>query len=392
MLSYNTLALPNIQRLVSTRSFMSAKKRNIIIFIGIALILAIFLFSHFGGSSRAPKSGPVSISISQVIQQDVTVMAEAVGTVQAYNTVNVTSLVDGQLLSVGFKEGDMVQPGQILFQIDPRPFQVQLAQAQAGLAKDQASLSTAESALRRNAALLPQGFVAKQDYDTLKNNAAALAATIKADQATVANAQLQLSHATITAPIQGKTGSLLVQVGNLVKASNTNPLVIINQISPIYVAFTLPQEKLPYIQNEMAAGAVPVYVEEKIQPDGMLQGTLGFIDNTVDPTTGSIQMKATFPNKDLKLWPGQFVNVKIPQIQIKNALLVPTDAVQAGPNGNYVYVVNANNTVSLRPVTPGASIGENTVITQGLKLGETIVTAGQLRLIDGAQVKVIKNK
>lgn len=371
---------------------MTAQKRNIIIGSILTVLLLIFLYSHFGGRAQSAQSGPVSVSVSPVVQKDVTVMAEAVGTVQAYNTVNVTSLVDGQLMSVGFKEGDMVQPGQILFQIDPRPFQVQVAQAEANLAKDQASLNTAASALKRNTALLPQGFVAKQDYVTLQNNVAALTATVKADQATVDNAKLQLSYATIAAPIAGKTGSLLVKVGNIVKASNTNPLVIINQISPIYVAFTLPQEKLPYIQAEVAAGTVPVYVADKLQPDTLLQGNLGFIDNTVDATTGTIQMKATFPNKDLKLWPGQFVNVKIPQINLKKAMLVPTAAVQAGPNGNYVYVVNNNNTVSLRSVSPGAEIDELTVITQGLKLGETVVTAGQLRLIDGSQITIINAK
>lgn len=365
------------------------RRNRILIIATFVVILGVFLVLKFGASSQAPAPAVVTVSASPVVQKDVTVMADAVGTVQAYSTVNVTSLVDGQLMSVGFREGEMVHPNQVLFKIDPRPLQVQLQEAQANLDKDQASLSTAQSALKRNAELLPKGYIAKQDYDALRNNAAALAATVKSDQAAVANAELQLSYATITAPIEGKTGDLLIHVGNLVKASNTNPLVVINQITPIYVAFTLPQEKFPFVQSEMAKGSVPVYVVDKTAPDGkMLEGTLGFIDNTVDATTGTIQMKATFPNADQKLWPGQYVDVKIPLLQLRKALLVPTDAIQAGPNGNYVYIIGADKKAHLQLVTPGAAIDENTVINEGVKSGQVVVTAGQLRLIDGTPVKV----
>jgi multidrug efflux system membrane fusion protein len=355
-------------------------KRWVILII-IAVVAAIVYLIVRNNASVSRVAPRINVNVSPVIQKDVTVETTVIGNVQAYTTVNIKSSVDGQLVSVGFKEGDIVKANQVLFTIDQRPFQITLAQVQATLARDRALLSTAQSALKRNTPLLEKGFISQQDFDAAQNTAAALTATIQVDEAMVNTAKLQLDYCTIKAPIEGRTGSLLVHAGNLVKANDPNALVVINQLMPINVVFNLPENKLPEVQREFfSQQSVPVFVS----------GVLTFINNAVDMTTGTIQMKAIFPNTDNKLWPGEFVRAKVPIAHLSNAKLVPTTAIQAGPKGTYVFVVTADNHVKLQLIKVGPDIGDETVIADGLTPGTLVVTAGQLRLTEGASIKPTK--
>lgn len=371
---------------------MKLKPRPVLLILSILIIIFFIFFLRIKHSPKTNDvNNQVTVAVSKSQQKDVLLTSQVIGTVQAYSSVALKSRVDGEVLNVNFKEGDMVQQGQLLATIDPRLFQVQLNQALANLARDQAQLDNANFALRRGLKLAPQGYISKQDLDQLTANQKGAAATVKADQAAVDSAKLQLSYTTIYAPITGRTGNVLIKPGNLIKANDTSPLVTINQVTPIYVVFSIPQQQLYIIRQELNQGPLTLTVYFDKQQISSETGILTFIDNTVDTTTGTIQMKGTFANPKQILWPGQFVTVSVPLGQLKQAIVVPTLAVQAGPDGNFIFVINAEQKAVVRKVEVGSSVGDETVISSGLKAGETVVTEGQLRLIDGASVRIVSN-
>jgi multidrug efflux system membrane fusion protein len=325
-----------------------------------------------------------------VQQQDVTLSTHAIGTVQAYATVAIKSRVDGQLLRVGFKDGDHVKKDQLLFQIDPRAYQIQVATALANLQKDEANLATAQSNLERSIPIAKKGYLSKQDFEQVKNNVTALAATVAADQAALTNAKLQLSYCTIYSPLAGRAGNLLVDTGNLIKANDTTPLVTINQIKPIYVTFNLPEENLRSVAAQLRSGPVSININIDKPKPVTLTGTLSSIDNSVDTTTGTITLKALLTNDQHYLWPGEFVKVSLPIAELQQALTVPTEAIQAGPNGSYVFIVENNKLARLKPVMLGAAVGNITVVNSGLKLQDMVITSGQLGITDGVAIQVVK--
>ncbi|HUI44025.1 MAG TPA: efflux RND transporter periplasmic adaptor subunit [Terriglobia bacterium] len=328
----------------------------------------------------------VPVTVAQAAVKTIPVEIQVIGNGEAYNTVNVKAQVDGMLQKAYFHDGEDVQQGQLLFTIDPRPFQASLDQAQAALARDEAQLHNAEDQFNRNAELFKEGIVSKDQYDTFQTNMQALGATVRADQAAIENARIQLGYCTIRSPIGGRTGSLLIKEGNLVK-NNDAALVVINQISPLYVDFSVPEQYLDQVKHLAAAGPLQVEAVIPQDPDDPERGTLSFINNTVDTTSGTVLMKGTFPNAGKRLWPGQYVNVVLTLESQKDAVVVPTAALQTGPNGKYVYVVKPDKSVELRPVVPGISNEGSTVIAKGIASGETVVTDGQLRLYPNAKVE-----
>lgn len=358
--------------------------------VALALILifaAIFLFYFFVKNKKEIPVNAISVTAAKVQKKDVTIRAHAIGNVVPYLSVSVRSRVDGQLLEVGFKEGDYIKEGQKIFQIDQRPFQVASDQAAASLLRDQAQLENYKNILKRYTSLTNKGYISKQDFDQANANVKSQEAMIEADKATLANAKLNLNYATIVAPISGRTGSLLINQGNLVKMTDSNPLVIINQITPIYVNFALPEQQLPYIQQAMQNGSVAVSFQRQGQ-NTVLQGKLSFIDNAVNTDTGTIQLKALYDNTKEELWPGSYVNVSLPMYDIHDALVVPTRAIQAAPDGSFVFVVNSDSEVHKKMIKVGPEVVGDTVIVDGLKEGERVVTTGQIQLIDGSKVQI----
>jgi multidrug efflux system membrane fusion protein len=309
----------------------------------------------------------------------------AIGTVQASNTVTVRARVQGIVARVHFREGEDVKEGAILFTLDRGPLEAELRQAQANLARDQAQLDNARKDAERYAELARQGFVAQQQADQTQAAAKALAATVRADQAAVDNARIQLGYTIIRAPIAGRTGALLVHEGDLVKVSDT-PMVVVNQIHPVDIAFALPERELPEIRARSAERALRVRAQAPQGGRPLGEGALTFIDNRVDQVTGTIGLKASFPNEKGALWPGQFVNVVLTLAVDPAATVVPTPAVEMGQSGRYVFVVRPDQTAELRSVTVAREVGEETVIAAGVSPGETVVTDGQLRLVPGAKV------
>jgi multidrug efflux system membrane fusion protein len=331
---------------------------------------------------------PVAVTVANAVRGEAPDLIVANGIVEPLQTVAVQSQVGGVLTAVHFKEGDAVNKGQVLFEIDPRPFKAALDQAVANLARDNAQLISFQNDANRYAALVLKDFVTKSQADQATAAAEAQKAVIEADKATIDNAKFNLDNATITAPISGKTGSLLVKQGNLVKPGSAPPLVVINQIEPILVHFTVPDEQFPNVQKYSAGGELHV----SVMPRGATtpeEGTLNFLDNGVDTTTGAIMIKAEFANKAGRLWPGQFVSVALQLFVDKNAVLVPTTAVQMGQDGQFVYVVNKDLKAVVQPVTIGRTIGDRTVITKGVDVGNRVVTDGQSRLTPNAKVEVM---
>lgn len=358
-------------------------KYTLIAFIAILLLYALFRFFGKQAEHNVP---PVSVVAAEVVQRDVDIIVKVLGTVEPYATVEIKSMVTGPIAEVGFKEGDLVQKGQILFILDERSFIAALNAAKAQLLRDEATRTNNELLLKRHAQLVKQGYTSKQDYDTFLSNAKAIAATVQGDQATVDNAQLQLEYATIRAPIAGKTGNITLKVGSVVKANDTVSLVTINQINPIYVTFTLPQTKFAAIQSRIRQSKIMIKVitsDKKIET-----GELSFIDNTINTTTGSITLKGIFANENQNLWPGQYVTVEIPVESLQQAVLIPTLALLTGQRGFYVYVVDEKNIVHIRDVVPGDEVENLVVIIKGLHKGERVVTAGQLAIQDGTAVVI----
>jgi membrane fusion protein, multidrug efflux system len=385
---------------------------------GWALASALFLAGcsdNAAGKARV-QVPPVPVMVSDAVEKTLPVQLTAVGNAQAYTSVGIKSQVNGQIMEVRFKEGQDVKKDDLLFVIDPRPFEAALRQAEAALGQRQAEVQQAQANLERDQAqlanakvqegryrdLVDRELIAREQYDQLRTNWAALEATVQADRAAVENAKastraaqanvdsarLQVAYTAIRAPIDGRTGNLLVQNGNIIKANDDNPIVVINQVHPIYVSFAVPEQNLPDIKKYYrAAGELRVIARLPRQQETLATGDLSFVNNTVDMTTATIQLKATFANLDNALWPGQFLDVSL-VLTSRTAVVVPSQAIQPGQKGPYVFVVKPDMTVESRPVVPGTRLGAETVIEQGLRGAERIVIDGQLRLIPGAKIEI----
>lgn len=341
-----------------------------------------------GRGSEARSAIPVTVT--GVVQKSVPLQVAAIGAVEAYSTVSVRAQITGTLTRVHFKEGQDVKRGELLFTIDPRPFEATLRQAEATLARDSALLENAREQARRYAELVKKEYVSREQYDQVRANANALEATVEADRAAVETAKVQLSYCTIYSPIDGRVGSLLVNEGNLVRVNDTTPLVVINQISPIFVTFSLPEQNLAEIKKRMVGTTLKVRATIPESEDRPEEGALSFIDNVVDRTTGTIKFKGTFGNGDRRLWPGQFVRVALTLSVQSNAIVIPSQAVQAGQDGQHVFVLKTDSEVELRPVVVTRSFGGEAIIGKGLKPGEKVVTDGQFLLGPGSKVQVKK--
>jgi multidrug efflux system membrane fusion protein len=342
-----------------------------------------------GEAQQAQPAGPppaVPVTTAAVVRKDLPLEVGVIGTVEAFSTVTVRAQITGELTSVKFQQGDDVQAGQELFTLDRRPLEAALQQAEANLQRDTAQAQNARAIVERYEALVERGIIAREQRDTARATLAALEGTLAADRAAVENAKVQLQYATIKAPIQGRTGALMVTAGNLVRANDQTPLVTINQVSPIFVSFAFPEASLSALRRYMGRGALRV---EAAPTDGTgppAVGEITFVDNAVDQTTGTIKLKGTFANESRALWPGQFVNVVVRLTTETAALVVPTVAVQTGPEGSYVYLVKPDQTVEMRPVTVARVAGVESMIASGVAAGDTVVTDGHLRLVPGGRV------
>ena len=356
------------------------------------LVVSAGLPACSSSDAQSPGGGgggaAVPVTVGRVVEKEMPLDVNVVGTVEAFSTVAVRAQVTGELQNVNFKQGDDVQAGQVLFTLDHRPLEAALRQAEANLARDTAQAANAKVIAQRMEDLVERGVGTREQRDTARTTAAALDAVVGANRAAVENARVQLQYATIRAPISGRTGALMVHAGNLVRANDQTPLVVINQVSPIYVSFGIPEALLPDLRRYMAMRELDVEAlppNEDVEP---AHGRITFVDNQVDQTTGTIRIKATFPNSNRRLWPGQFVNVKVKLAVDAGALVVPSVAVQAGPEGSYVYVVKGDQTVEMRPVEVARTAGTETVLRAGVKPGETVVTDGQLRLVPGSRISI----
>jgi multidrug efflux system membrane fusion protein len=335
---------------------------------------------------RTDAQDAVPVTVGVVTPKDVPIVIRVIGTVESYSTVSVKALVGGELRRVSFEEGQNVRKGQLLFEIDPRPYEAALEQARAQLDRDKAQLKNAQADAERYAGLVEKDYVTPSEYDKVLTSAAALEATVQADDAAVKSAALELEYCTIRSPIDGRTGALMVHRGNIVKANADTPLVVIEQMDPIYVSFFVPERSLTEIKNRQAEGTLTVQATVPDSGSHSVAGRLSFIDSTVDSQTGTVLLKATFSNPERLLWPGQFVNVGLTLATKNGALVVPTEAIQTGQQGSYVFVVKPDLTVESRPVVTGETMEHESVIEKGVSAGEKIVTDGQLRLVPGAKI------
>ena len=329
-----------------------------------------------GGRSREA----VPVLVATAVQKPIPVQIQAVGNAEAFQTVSVKSQVTGVLNKAHFKEGQNVRKGQLLFTIDPRPFEAVLRQAEANLARDVAQLQNAREQARRYAELVKKQYVSQEQYDQIRTNADAMEATVDADRAAVENAKVQLSYCYIYSPIDGQVGTLLVNEGNLVRVNDAAPLVVINQITPINVTFSVPEQHLADISRHMATGTLKVdarFPSDEGRPE---QGHLAFVDNAVDRTTGTIKLKAEFKNSARRLWPGQFINVALTLSTQADAVVIPSEAVQVGQEGQHVFVVKPDKRVEVRPVTVSRTTEGEAIIAKGLTAGEQVVREGQFLL------------
>jgi multidrug efflux system membrane fusion protein len=362
------------------------------LFFGLLVGSTAALTACSAGDAQTSGSGAgqsaVPVTVDRVVEKVMPLDVSVVGTVEAFSTVAVRAQVTGELKDVNFQQGDDVQAGQVLFTLDHRPLEAALNQAEANLARDTAQAANAQVIAQRMDDLVERGVGTREQRDTARTTAAALEAVVGANRAAVENAKVQLQYATIRAPIAGRTGALMVHAGNLVRANDQAPLVVINQVSPIYVSFGIPEGLLPDLRRYMAQRQLEVEAlppNEEIAPAA---GSISFVDNQVDQTTGTIRIKATFSNANRRLWPGQFVNVRVRLTSDPRALVVPSVAVQAGPEGHYVFVVKGDQTVEMRPVVVERTAGVQTVLKEGVKPGETVVIDGQLRLVPGSRISI----
>jgi multidrug efflux system membrane fusion protein len=367
-------------------------------------LLSFAALALTGCSSQAPEASnakttqrnqanavkrPVPVLAARALQKDFPLEIRAIGNVESYATVAIKARITGELQKIHFKEGQEVAKGDLLFTIDARPLEAALREARARLEKDKALAEKAEADNRRYENLVQGGFISREQYDQVRSNLTSLQATVAGDEAVVDNARLQLGYTAIYSPISGRTGTILIDQGNMIKANDDNKsLVVIEQVQPIYVSFSVPETNLPQIMERTKGQDLVV----NAMPDGSMsepeKGKLTFVDNTVDSRTGMIRLKGTFDNRARKLWPGQFVNIALSLGRLQNVVTVPSQAVQTGENGLFVFVIPADNTVQLKPVKAGKSYGGETIIESGVMAGDLVVTDGHLRLTPGAAVVI----
>jgi len=361
--------------------------------VAVFVLTAIVVIWRLGLGTQAPPaaaqtSAPaIPVTVGTVAAQDVPVFLQGIGTVQAYNMVAIKSRVDGQIVKIDFREGQDVRAGDPLLQIDPRPYQAMLEQAQATKQKDEAQLVGAQADLERYAQLVPSGHQTRQSYDQQKAQVAQLQAAVKGDEAQINTAKLNLGYADIRSPIDGRLGAKLVDKGNLVRASDNAPLVTITEVKPIFVSFTLPQETLYEILENQKKAPLVVRAYGADGKKQLAEGKLTLIDNAIDQSTGTIRLKARFDNEEERLWPGAFVNTRLILSVRNGAATVPSQTVQEGPNGHYAYVIKPDDTVERRAVDVASIQDGIAVVTKGLSPGERVVVDGQYRLTNGARVK-----
>jgi membrane fusion protein, multidrug efflux system len=369
---------------------MSTRKKLFSGIFALALLaagaFAIFQASR-GSRAEVPKSTPVvPVTAAPIVLKTMPVRLLAIGNVEPFTTVAIKARVDGQLVSVKFKEGDEVRQGAVLFEIDARPFAASLKQAQANLLRDKALLDRAGEQEKRYKDLLGKNFISPDAYEQVRTNQATAAAVVAADDAAIENAKLSLEYCTIRAPVTGYAGRIQLQQGNMIKANDTGPLVTINQIVPVYASFSVPEQNIAEIRKYQADGVLKVQATFPNAAHAPVAGKLSFIDNSADMTTGTIKLKAEFPNIDKALWPGQFVNVVLTLYEQKDAIVAPSAAVQNGPSGQYVYLIKPDMTVELRNIKIARAEANDTVVTSGLQEGDQVVVVGQLRLAPGTKV------
>lgn len=356
------------------------------------LIVSLAAILDLGGCTSQhadPPSAPaVPVTVARVARKSVPLAIEAIGSVLPYRTVSVEPQVTGQLLSVHFQEGQDVQKGDLLFSIEPASFRAALDQAQGKLAHDKAQAVNSALILERTEHLYAEKVTSKEQLDQAQAVAAEDQAAVRTDEAAVEYARLQLSYCSVYSPVDGRTGSLLVHPGNQVKANDQPVLVVINQVTPVYVAYSIPERYLPDVRKYMAKGSLAVEAVIPDDPQRPEVGTATFMDNTVDRATGTIQLKATFPNRNRRLWPGQFVNTIVRLAEQTNAIVVPSQAIETGQKGTFVYVMKADQTAEIRPVTVERNAGADAVISAGLQPGETVVTDGQIMIFPGAHLQL----
>jgi membrane fusion protein, multidrug efflux system len=361
--------------------------------LGLAVGVALLACAALVGCSRGQKSAKantpppaVPVGVATVRQRDFPVYLTGLGSVLAFNTVALKTRIDGQITQVNFQEGQDVKVGELLIQIDPKPYDVALATAQANLQRDEAQLRYAQTQFERQKALYAGGVIAKQDLDTQEASLGQYEGTIAADKAAIDNAKLNLFYTRITSPINGRIGLRQVDIGNYVQASSTSPMVIITQMHPIAIDFTLPEDQLQAVRQRMKEGTLTVDVYSRDDQTKLSAGKLLTIDNQIDQTTGTAKLKAVFENPDNNLWPNQFVNVHLLLETKKDAITIPVSAVQRGPQGTFTYLVDTNDTVQLRPIEVSLTQGSAAVIKSGLQPGERVVTDGQEKLQAGSRV------
>jgi len=375
----------------------TSRKNRRVLAIGLVVILiAAALVYMFTGSpqqqrragGRFAAEGPVPVLVAAAARADVPVYLGAVGTTRALNTVTVRAQVDGKLIEVAFKEGQDVNKGDVLARIDPTTFQAQLNQAAAKKAQDEAQLANTRIDLDRYEKLAATNAINRQQADTQRALVAQNAALVQADQAAIENAQAMLAYTTIAAPIGGRTGIRQVDEGNIVHASDSTGIVTLTQLRPISILFNLPQQELNQVNSAFAKNPLSVEAQRSDNDAVIDRGTLRVVDNQVDASTGTVKLKAEFPNTELQLWPGQFVNVRLLIDTLKQVVVIPTGAVQRGPNGTFVYVVKDDNTVAMRPINVQKQDETQTVVASGLEPPERVVTTGFARLADGGKITI----
>jgi len=378
-----------VQRLPRAFWRLDTRTRWIIGAAAAAVVLAL-LWLVLGGGSAKHKALPPAVIVAAATSKTVTVVEQTIGTVVANSTVQVTARVSGQLMSAPFKEGQIVHAGDLLFRIDPKPFQAALEQARAQLAKDSAQLFSAENDQKRYDALFAQHAASSQQRDQADATAKGLVATVASDRAALDVAKLNLGYTQIRSPIDGKTGPILIQPGNLIAVNGASPLVVLTQIQPVKVSFSLPQSDLPQIQERYRVHELSVLLDLHEATGKRLTAPVDFIDNEVNAQTGTIELRATFDNSDQRLVPGQLVDVAVNLKTLKNATVVQREAVNDGPNGRYVFVVAQTGEVVMRPVNVLFDDGTSMAVSGGVKPGDKVITDGQLRVVPGAKVAIVQ--
>jgi multidrug efflux system membrane fusion protein len=373
--------------------FLTAIAVTVLVVLAVAFVKRHRVAQAGGGAPGAGRGAMTSLAVpivpGVVEQKDVPIFLDGLGTVQAFNTVTVRSRVDGEVRRIAFVEGQDVRQGDLLAQIDPAPYQAQLDQNIARKAQDEAQLAVAKLTLSRDAQLLASRILAQQDYDTQQAQVDQLVATVKGDQAAIDSARVNLAYTTITSPLDGRTGIRQVDQGNIIHETDSNGIVVITQLRPISVVFTLPEQNLPEIQRHLSAGeTLSVFAVARDDRTALGEGKLAVIDNQIDISTGTIRLKATFPNDNFRLWPGQFVNVRLLLTTITNGLVVPASVVQRGPDGAFAFVINSDLTAQVRPIKVAQIEQNQALIDSGLTPGERVVVDGQYKLQPGAKVKL----